>query len=172
MYECVQAGKDTFFMDCPSRVGIFRTGDAAWLIDSGNDKDAAKKVLAILEGMNLRLEAVIVTHYHADHTGGAALLQQRTGCRLMLAEPTAPGAFPEINTALLYGAHPPKPLKSKFSLPRARATRLRKAPPCPKACALRGWMVTPLPCWAYARATMCGLSATASPASIRLTNTN
>ena len=116
MYECVQAGKDTFFMDCPSRVGIFRTGDAAWLIDSGNDKDAAKKVLAILENMNLRLEAVIVTHYHADHTGGAALLQQRTGCRLMLAEPTAPGAFPEINTALLYGAHPPKPLKSKFFL--------------------------------------------------------
>ncbi len=116
MYECVQVGKDTFFMDCPSRVGIFRDGDAAWLIDSGSDKDAAKKVLGILSELGLRLEAAVVTHFHADHTGGAALLQQRTGCRLLLAEPTAPGAFPEINTALLYGAHPPKPLKGKFFL--------------------------------------------------------
>ena len=79
MYECVRVGRDTFYMDCPSRVGIFRDGDAAWLIDSGNDKDAAKKALGILEALGLRLEAVIVTHYHADHTGGAALLQQRTG---------------------------------------------------------------------------------------------
>ena len=116
MYECVQVGKNTFFMDCPSRVGIFRAGDAAWLVDSGNDKDAAKKALHILDELGLRLEAVVVTHYHADHTGGAALLQQRTGCRLYLAEPTAPGNFPEINTALLYGAHPPKPLRSKFFL--------------------------------------------------------
>ena len=74
MYECVQAGENTFFMDCPSRVGVYRDGEAAWLIDSGSDKDAAKKVLKILGDLGLRLEAAIVTHYHADHTGGAALL--------------------------------------------------------------------------------------------------
>ena len=112
MYECVQVGENTFFMDCPSRIGIYRDGEAAWLIDSGNDKDAAKKVLKILDDLGLRLEAAIVTHYHADHTGGAALLQQRTNCRLYLAEPAAPGNFPEINTALLFGAHPPKPLRT------------------------------------------------------------
>ena len=116
MYECVQAGENTFFMDCPSRIGIYRDGEAAWLIDSGNDKDAAKKVLKILDDLGLRLEAAIVTHYHADHTGGAALLQQRTNCRLYLTEPSAPGDFPEINTALLFGAHPPKPLRTKFFL--------------------------------------------------------
>ena len=114
MYECVQVGENTFFMDCPSRVGIYRDGGAAWLIDSGSDKDAAKKVLKILDDLGLRLEAAIVTHYHADHTGGAALLQQRTGCHLYLAEPLAPGDFPEINTAMLFGAHPPKPLRTKF----------------------------------------------------------
>ena len=116
MYECVQVGENTFFMDCPSRVGIYRDGGAAWLIDSGSDKDAAKKVLKILDDLGLRLEAAIVTHYHADHTGGAALLQQRTNCRLYLTEPSAPGDFPEINTALLFGAHPPKPLRTKFFL--------------------------------------------------------
>ena len=47
MYECVQAGENTFFMDCPSRVGVYRDGEAAWLIDSGSDKDAAKKVLKL-----------------------------------------------------------------------------------------------------------------------------
>ena len=116
MYECVQVGKNTFFMDCPSRVGIYRDGEAAWLIDSGSDKDAAKKALKILDELGLRLEAAIVTHYHADHTGGGALLQQRTNCHLYLTEPYAPGTFPEINTALLFGAHPPKPLRTKFFL--------------------------------------------------------
>ena len=129
MYECVQAGENTFFMDCPSRVGIYRDGEAAWLIDSGSDKDAAKKVLKILDDLGLRLEAAIVTHYHADHTGGAALLQQRTNCRLYLAEPVAPGNFPEINTALLFGAHPPKPLRTKFFLAQsARYAPVESAP--------------------------------------------
>ena len=116
-------------MDCPSRVGIYRDGEAAWLIDSGSDKDAAKKVLKILGDLGLRLEAAIVTHYHADHTGGAALLQQRTNCRLYLAEPAAPGDFPEINTALLFGAHPPKPLRTKFFLAQsARYAPVESAP--------------------------------------------
>lgn len=137
MYECVQVGCDTFYMDCPSRVGIFRDGDAAWLIDSGNDKDAAKKALGILEALGLRLKAAIVTHYHADHTGGAALLQQRTGCRLYLADPVAPGPFPEINTALLYGAHPPRPLRGKFFLaPSARYEDAQTAP-LPEGMSLR-----------------------------------
>ena len=70
MYECVQVGENTFFMDCPSRVGIYRDGGAAWLIDSGSDKDAAKKVLKILDDLGLCLEAAIVTHYHADHVAG------------------------------------------------------------------------------------------------------
>ena len=129
MYECVQVGENTFFMDCPSRVGIYRDGGAAWLIDSGSDKDAAKKVLKILDDLGLRLEAAIVTHYHADHTGGAALLQQRTNCRLYLTAPTAPGDFPEINTALLFGAHPPKPLRTKFFL--AQSARYEPAETAP-----------------------------------------
>lgn len=116
MYECVQIGQNTFYMDCPSRVGIFRDGDRAWLVDSGSDESAAKKALGILADMGLKLEAAIVTHYHADHTGGAALLAQRTGCRLMICEPLAPAAFAQINAALLYGANPPKPLRGKFFL--------------------------------------------------------
>lgn len=116
MYECIQVGQDTFYLDSPSKVGVYRHGECGWLIDSGSDRDGAKKALAALEALGLRLEAAVVTHYHADHTGGAALLQQRTGCRLLIAQPLAPAAYPEINTALLYGAHPPKPLRGKFFL--------------------------------------------------------
>ena len=146
MYECVQVGENTFFMDCPSRVGIYRDGGAAWLIDSGSDKDAAKKVLKILDDLGLRLEAAIVTHYHADHTGGAALLQQRTNCRPYLTEFFKDTATTEIYTALLFG--------------RAPATSRSRPRRCPKACALSAWTATPSPSSASVRRTISGSSAT------------
>lgn len=117
MYECIQVGQNTFYLDSPSKVGIYRPRRMR-LADStrGATATAQKRRWRQLEALGLRLEAAVVTHYHADHTGGAALLQQRTGCRLLIAQPLAPAAYPEINTALLYGAHPPKPLRGKFFL--------------------------------------------------------
>ena len=49
MYELIQAGERTYYIDCPSKIGIYRIDDEkVCLIDSGNDKDAGKKVLKIL----------------------------------------------------------------------------------------------------------------------------
>ena len=68
-------------------MGLYVKDDAhAYLIDSGNDKEAGKKILKILQAHGWNLDAVIVTHSHADHFGGCAVLQERTGCKVYGSE--------------------------------------------------------------------------------------
>ena len=82
MYELVQVGERTYYIDCPSKIGIYRLDDErVCLIDSGNDKDAGKKVLKVLAGKGWRPEMILNTHSHADHIGGNRVIQERTGCR-------------------------------------------------------------------------------------------
>ena len=81
MYELIQAGEKTYYINCPAKMGLYRLNDSeVCLIDSGNDKDAGKKVLKILEAGGWKLKMVINTHSHADHIGGNSRLAQRTGC--------------------------------------------------------------------------------------------
>lgn len=116
MYELVQVGQNTFYVDCPAKMGLYRLNDTeVCLIDSGNDKEAGKKVLKILAAQGWTLKLIINTHSHADHIGGNQLLQQRTACPVY-----APGvdlAFtqhPILESSFLYGGCPPKPLRNKF----------------------------------------------------------
>ncbi len=118
MYELNQVGENSYYVNCPAKIGIYKAGDTdAYLIDSGNDKDAGKKVLKILDGMGLTLKGIINTHSHADHIGGNKYLQQNTGCKVF-----AQGiekAFTEktiLEPSFLYGGFPYGDLKHKFLL--------------------------------------------------------
>ena len=118
MYELIPIAGNSFYIQSPSRAGLFRISDSeVCLIDSGNHEDAAKKFLKILDAHNWKLAAVFNTHAHADHIGGNRLLAERTGCRLY-----APGiecAFarhPILEPAFLYGGFPPADIKRKFLL--------------------------------------------------------
>jgi glyoxylase-like metal-dependent hydrolase (beta-lactamase superfamily II) len=85
------------------------------LIDSGNDKDAGRKVRQILNANGWRLTAIYNTHSNADHIGGNKYLQGQTGCKIY-----APGidcAFtrhPVLEPSFLYGGYPCKELRHKF----------------------------------------------------------
>lgn len=76
MYELIQVGTHTYYMDCPTKVGFYTSDDRhVVLIDSGSDKDAAKKAKKILDAHNWELSMILNTHSHADHIGGNQFLQ-------------------------------------------------------------------------------------------------
>lgn len=44
MYELEQVGSRSYYINCPAKIGIYaQTEREVYLIDSGNDKEAAKK---------------------------------------------------------------------------------------------------------------------------------
>ena len=118
MYELEQAGQDSFYIQSPAKIGLFRMNETdVCLIDSGSDKEAGRKVRQILDRNNWHLTAIFNTHSNADHIGGNKYLQGQSGCKVY-----APGIdcdftnHPILEPAFLYGGFPPKDLRHKFLL--------------------------------------------------------
>lgn len=116
MYELIQVAENSYYIQSPAKIGIFKLNDTeVCLIDSGNDKDAGKKVKKILDANGWTLRAIYNTHSNADHIGGNQYLQKQTGCKIY-----APGIecdftnHPILEPAYLYGGCPPKDLRHKF----------------------------------------------------------
>ena len=116
MYELIQVTDRTCYIESPAKIGLVRLGDSdVCLIDSGNDKDAGRKVRQLLDANGWHLTAIYNTHSNADHIGGNRYLQGQTGCRVF-----APGvecAFtrrPILEPSFLYGGYPCRDLRHKF----------------------------------------------------------
>ena len=129
MYELIRVTDRVLYMDCPARVGVLRLpGGKAAAVDGGSDDTAAKKLLRGLEAEGLELDCVLVTHAHADHVGGCALLQARTGCRIFAHGAEAAIARHTILEPLdVYGAFPPADLRAKFYM--AKPSRVEELIP-------------------------------------------
>lgn len=130
MYELIQLTDNDYYVDCPAKIGIVKTGDTeVILIDSGSDKDAGKKVLRILDANGWKLNAIYNTHSHADHIGGNCFLQERTGCRIFAKGMEAVYTnAPVLEPIGLYGGLPLKDLKHKFLMAQpSRVTELQEA---------------------------------------------
>ncbi len=129
MYELIQVGERTYYIECPAKMGLYRTDDThVILIDSGNNKDAAKKALKHITAQGWELTAIVNTHSHADHIGGNGFLQEKTGCQIFTADvETAFTQFPILESSYLYGGYPVKELRNKFLLAQASQPTLLTA---------------------------------------------
>lgn len=142
MYELKQVSEHNYYIESPAKMGLVRLNDRdVCLIDSGNDKDAGRKVRQILDANKWKLLAIYNTHSNADHIGGNKYLQGQTGCRIY-----APGIdcsftrYPILEPSFLYGGFPFGELRHKFLMAQASEATELTAENVPD-----GWQIIPLP---------------------------
>lgn len=116
MFELIQVSEQSYYIQSPAKIGLVKLGGQdVCLIDSGNDKDAGRKVRQLLDANGWRLTAIYNTHSNADHIGGNQYLQKQKGCKVY-----APGIdcaftrYPLLEPSFLYGGYPFKDLRHKF----------------------------------------------------------
>ena len=142
MFELIPLTERCSYIQSPAKIGLWRLSDSeVCLIDSGNDKDAGRKLRQILDRNGWRLRAIYNTHANADHIGGNKYLQAQTGCRIY-----APGIdcaitrSPILEPAFLYGGYPCRDLRHKFLL-----AQESEAEPLTDAVLPEGFSSIPLP---------------------------
>ncbi len=114
MIELLQIKNNTYCFHCNANVGVYKVNDTdVYFIDSSSRAESAQEILEIINVRGWRLLGIINTHAHADHNGGNAFLQQKTGCKIFSGGLEA--AVTEntlLNTVSLIGGFPPEELKS------------------------------------------------------------
>lgn len=142
MYELIQVSEQSYYIQSPAKIGLVRLNEKeVCLIDSGNDKDAGRKVRQLLDANGWRLTAIYNTHSNADHIGGNKYLQGQTGCKIY-----APGIerdftrHPILEPSFLYGGYPCKDLRHKFLL-----AQESEAEELTKEVLPKGFEIIPLP---------------------------
>ena len=82
--ELVKVGEKTYYIRNATNIGIYKIDKTqVYLIDTGNDKDAGKKILKIVEEQGWKVKGIINTHSNADHIGGNKVIQDRTNCEIL-----------------------------------------------------------------------------------------
>ena len=116
--ELIQVGEKTYYIKNPTNIGVYKINEKdVFLIDSGNDKDAGKKILKITESQGWNVKGIISTHSNADHIGGNKLIQDRTGCSVYAyGMEKCFTEYPIMEPSFLFSGLPIKDLKNKFLL--------------------------------------------------------
>lgn len=116
--ELVKVGEKTYYIKNNTNIGIYKIDEEnIYLIDTGNDKEAGRKILKIIEEQGWKVKGLITTHSNADHIGGNQIIQNRTSCKIFAnGIEKSFTEHPVLEPSFLYGGYPFKDLKNKFLL--------------------------------------------------------
>ncbi len=116
--ELVKVGEKTYYIKNATNIGIYKIDDSnVYLIDTGNDKEAGKKILKIIDEQGWNVKGIITTHSNADHIGGNKVIQDRTNCTILAYNiEKSFTEFPILESSFLYGGYPFKDIRNKFLL--------------------------------------------------------
>ncbi len=116
--ELVKVGEKTYYIKNPTNIGIYKIDETqVYLIDTGNDKEAGKKILKIIDEQGWKVKGIITTHSNADHIGGNKVIQDRTNCNILAYNiEKSFTEYPILESSFLYGGYPFKDIRNKFLL--------------------------------------------------------
>lgn len=128
--QTFQLQEQTWVLQGGANIGIIAHEGRCLIIDSGIDKDAGRDILNQVKKLGLTPTALLITHAHADHFGGAHHLVRQTGLTVYATRVEASVmAGPILEPLYLFsGAQPPREMLHKFLL----------AKPCPADVILTG----------------------------------
>lgn len=119
--ELIQLTRSAYHLRGGANAGLIVHDGRGVLVDTGLDRDTARKILRHIEGLKVQLAAVVITHAHADHFGGAATIRSRAGVPVY-APPLEAAVVenPILEPLYLFsGALPAIELRHKFTLAEA-----------------------------------------------------
>ena len=116
--ELVKVGKKTYYIKNATNIGIYKVDESdVYIIDTGNDKNAGKKILKIIDEQGWNIKGVINTHSNADHIGGNKVIQDRTNCYVLANNiEKCFTEFPILEPSFIYGGYPFESIRNKFLL--------------------------------------------------------
>ena len=79
--ELKKVTDDIFYIEDPTNIPIIISNNEIFIVDAGIDKDKGKKIRKVLESNSLKPHYLILSHHHADHTGGAKYLKDYFGLK-------------------------------------------------------------------------------------------
>lgn len=114
--ELIKVGEKTYYIKNHTNIGVYKINDNdVYIIDSGNDKEAGKKIIKIIEQEGWSIKGIITTHSNADHIGGNKVIQDRLNCPVLAYKiEKCFTEYPLLEPSFLYGANPFKDIKNKF----------------------------------------------------------
>jgi glyoxylase-like metal-dependent hydrolase (beta-lactamase superfamily II) len=118
LMQLTQLQENVWVIQGGANIGVIAHEGRCLIIDSGMDKDVGRDILKQVQKLGLVPDALVVTHAHADHFGGAHYLVRQTGLKVYATRvEAAVMAGPILEPLYLFsGAQPPHELRHKFLL--------------------------------------------------------
>ena len=114
--EIKKINDELFYIADTTNIPLIKTPEGFIIFDAPINKDKAKKVKKIIEENEIKPKFLILSHHHADHTGGASYLKEYFNLTVLTSE--SEKLFienPMIEPIYLaQGANPPKEFMTKW----------------------------------------------------------